>query len=247
MSEVGFPALTPPRFSRIETREVTRCFGRETVLYRCSIEATAGEVVAIIGPNGAGKSTLLSILSTHLRPSEGKVLVDGRVDGWVDRHVLRAHIGLVAHDSMLYGELSGRENLALAASLHGVPAVAITQWLECVGLTSAANAAVRTYSRGMKQRLSIARALIHSPSLVLLDEPLTGLDPEAQELFVRISRWLRQERRMVIVVTHDFSAEASLFDRAIVLERGRVRFSGSAVCGLGSVWQSVFAPATVRA
>jgi heme exporter protein A len=247
-TDAAFPALSAPRFARVEAREVTRCYGRDTALHRCSFAVTAGEVLAVIGPNGAGKSTLLSILSTHLKPSEGKVVVDGRLDAWADRQRVRAEIGLVAHDSMLYGDLTGRENLALAAGLHGVEQASVAAWLAAVGLEKAADAAVRTYSRGMRQRLSIARALIHSPSLVLLDEPLTGLDPEAQALFERIARWLRRERRMVIVVTHALEADPTIFDRVLVLERGRVRADERVSGGLGETWSRVFAsPTEVRA
>lgn len=220
----------------LEVVRVARYFGRALALHNVSLEFRPGEVVAMLGPNGAGKTTLLRILATLLRPSEGAVRVNGGVDTWRARQRMRQHIGLVGHEALLYRELSGRENLALFARLYGVAERAIDDWLTWVGLGDAGDKPVGAYSRGMKQRLAIARALIHEPSLVLFDEPLTGLDRGGQDFLWGLLAWLKREGRLSVVVTHRFDAPRTVFDRVVVLDRGRVRLDDESDRSVATVY-----------
>jgi heme exporter protein A len=213
-------------FDTVEARAVTKVYGRQRALGspKGGIDLTlrAGELVALLGPNGAGKSTLVGILSTLLSPSTGEVRYGGREPD----DALRGAIGVIAHESLCYGDLSGRENLEFFARLYGVDKRRAGELLERVGLVEAAARPARTYSRGMLQRLAVARALVHRPQLLLADEPFTGLDRGGVELLAQL---LDEERRggaLVVVVTHDFDAVAPLVDRVIVLARGRLAHDG---------------------
>lgn len=231
--------LAPPRIRSVATQELGRSFGRLEALYRVGIRAEAGAITAVLGPNGAGKTTLLQLLATLDRPSEGAVRFDD-LDAVRDRDTVRPHLGLVAHDSLLYGDLTGAENLEFVADLYGVSRDRVSLWLERVGLAEAADRPASTYSRGMKQRLSIARALLPEPSVLLFDEPLTGLDRSARSFLWSLLRWLRARERVVIVVTHHLAWPADAVDRAVVLERGRVRFDGAVEGGaLAEVYDRV--------
>lgn len=225
MTEFDWP-LAPARVREVVAEGVGRSFGRFEALYRVSMTARAGAITAVLGPNGAGKTTLLQLLATLDRASEGRIQFDGS-DAVADRDLVRPHIGLVAHDSLLYGDLTGAENLDFVADLYGVPRERGRLWLERVGLDTAADRPASTYSRGMKQRLSIARALLPEPSVVLFDEPLTGLDRSARGFLWSLLRWLRARERVVIVVTHHLAWPADAVDHAVVLEQGRVRFDDS--------------------
>lgn len=225
-------ALTPARVRTLDVESVSRSYGRFTALDGVCVQFRAGEIAAVVGPNGAGKTTLLTLLATLDQPSEGALRVDGRLDLTTHRDQVRPHIGWVAHDAMLYGDLSGPENLALFADLYGVPRERASEWLRRVGLEHAGARPVRGYSRGMKQRLSIARALLPEPSIVLFDEPLTGLDRSAREVLYGLLRWLRAQRRVVIVVTHHLAWPSDALDRVVMLERGRVRFDGALPAGV---------------
>lgn len=215
--------LAPPLLRSIEFEGVSVEHGRTRALHRCSVRVGAGECVAVLGPNGAGKSTLLHVAATLVRPTEGRVRFDGRYDGVAQRASIRPHIGLVAHDGLLYGDLTGRENLEFWAKLYGVDPSLATRWLEAVGMTAAGDRPVRTYSRGMRQRLSIARALLSGPSIVLLDEPFTGIDRAGQSVVWDTLRWLRANERTVLVVTHELVAPPGVFTRTLVLDRGSIR------------------------
>ncbi len=213
-------------------------------LFRASATLAAGQVVAVLGSNGAGKSTLLSLLSTLRAPSAGGVVFNERFDSVRDRLKLRPHIGLVSHESMIHGELSGRENLEYAAALHGRPAREAHVWLGRVGLDEAADRRASAYSRGMRQRLSVARALIAAPSLVLFDEPLTGLDRDGQAFFWSVVSALKAAGRMVVIVTHDFDLPQHLVDRLWILDRGRLRYDGGIVGSVVETWnQALHRPA----
>lgn len=204
----------------VELRSATRFFGRHVALYRCSLKLVAGEVLAVLGPNGAGKSTLAGLLATTLAPSEGEVVA--AADRPLDSSELRARVGWVSHESMLQRELTGREQLALIAGLYGVASERVAFWLERVRLTADADRAIGTYSRGMRQRLALARALLSEPELVLLDEPTTGLDAASREVLWELIGDLRAAGRIVVVITHDLDAPPELFTRAIVLSQGRL-------------------------
>jgi heme exporter protein A len=202
---------------------LTKVYGRQRALAGVDLTLRAGEAVALLGPNGAGKSTLVGILATLLKPSTGQVLYGGHAAHHDDE--LRGAIGVVAHESLCYGDLSGRENLLLFARLYAVPEPhdRADEVLRRVGLAGdAERRAARTYSRGMLQRLAVARALVHRPQLLLLDEPFTGLDRAGVELLGALLHEERARGAILVVVTHDFEAVASLIDRVVVLARGKV-------------------------
>jgi heme exporter protein A len=208
-------------FDAIDVAKVSRVYGQKRALHAVDLRIAAGESIALVGPNGAGKSTLVGILATMVVPSTGEVRYGGRP---ADAEIRRA-IGVVAHESLLYGDLTGRENLRFFAALYGVgdPRSAADEALRRVALDEqAADRATRTYSRGMLQRLALARALIHRPQLLLLDEPFTGLDRQGIDLLRRLLAEERARGAMLVVVTHDFDAAADLVDRVLVLDRGRV-------------------------
>lgn len=229
-------SLGTAAFDAVEVSRVSRAFGRVHALYEVSLALRSAEVTCIVGPNGAGKSTLLQLLATLDRPNGGSIVFGGRYDSITGRDLVRRHIGLVAHDSLLYGELTGRENLRFCAELYGLDESKADEWLDRVGLTDAGDKGVSSYSRGMRQRLSIARALLPEPTLVLFDEPLTGLDRSARGfLFDTVDR-LRSAGRIVAVVTHHLGWPTENLDRLVVLDRGRVRFDGPVETDIASVY-----------
>jgi heme exporter protein A len=208
---------------RVEARGVTKVYGRQRALAGVDLTLRAGEAVALLGPNGAGKSTLVGILSTLLPPTAGEVRIGGR-DAHEDDAV-RGAIGVIAHESLCYGDLTGRENLLFFARLYGVPepGARADELLVRVGLDAdAARRPARTYSRGMVQRLAVARALVHRPQLLLCDEPFTGLDRAGVELLGSLLAEERAGGAILVVVTHDFDAVATLIDRVVVLARGKI-------------------------
>lgn len=220
----------------VALQRATVVHGDLHALFRASATLNAGQVVAVLGSNGAGKSTLLSLLSTLRAPSTGSIVFNERFDSVRDRLKLRPHIGLVSHESMIHAELSGRENLEYAAALYGRPVEDAAGWLARVGLEEAADRRAEAYSRGMRQRLSIARALVAAPSLVLFDEPLTGLDRAGQAFFWSVVAALKSAGRMVVIVTHDFDLPESLVDRLWILDRGRLRYDGGISGSVVETW-----------
>jgi heme exporter protein A len=196
--------------------------------------------VALLGPNGAGKSTLVGILATLIPPSTGTVTYGGRQP---DDDTRRA-IGVIAHESLCYGDLTGRENVRFFARLYGLDRAAerADEMLERVGLsTEASDRAARTYSRGMLQRLALARALVHRPRLLLADEPFTGLDRAGVELLGKLLAEERARGAIVLAVTHDFEAVAGVADRVVVLARGRIAHDAPAPAtgaGLADVYRA---------
>lgn len=210
---------TPPL---VAVRAVERKFGSVCALRGVALEVRAGEVVLLVGPNGAGKSTLLRCIAGLARPSRGSVLVGDR-DVHADPRA-RARLGLLSHQAFVYDDLTARENLRFAAALHELDGVEqrIQDALEAVGLTRGADTLVSGYSRGTLQRLAIARALLHRPDLLLLDEPFTGLDANsAADLRHRIGAE-RNAGRAVICVTHEPGEAWLPATRVVVLAAGRV-------------------------
>ena len=197
-------------------------YGRQRALAGVDLTLRAGEATALLGPNGAGKSTLVGILATLTTPSTGEVRYGGARAG--DDDDLRRAIGVIAHESLCYGDLTGRENLEFFARLYDVADArkAAASLLSRVGLDDAAGRPARTYSRGMMQRLAVARALVHQPQLLLADEPFTGLDRSGVELLATLLEDERARVCILVVVTHVFDAVAPLFDRVVVLARGRI-------------------------
>ena len=209
-------------FDRLKLDRVSRHYGRRRALWRVSLEVAAGEVVGLLGPNGAGKSTLLRLLATLIAPSSGAVRYG---DGTARQQggALRRRIGYLSHDLQLYPELTARENLAFFASLYGDPhpGERVEAALRSARLDDRAEEPVQRFSRGMRQRLALERALLHGPRLILLDEPFTGLDDRsALDLAARL-RALRGDGRMVLLATHDLDVVEDVIDRAVVLQRGR--------------------------
>lgn len=212
----------------VELTNVSKVYGRSFALHRINLTLKAGELTVILGHNGAGKTTMLNMLATVDRPSRGSV----RFGNHSFRNFAKNHrrkIGWVSHDGLVYNDLTGRENLTFFASMYGlenVPAMVET-WLERVNLADAADQRVKTYSRGMRQRLSIARALLHSPELILLDEPLTGLDPVAKSEMLSLFSQMKDDGATIIMITHDVSIETEWYDRVIVLRSGKMVFDGT--------------------
>ena len=212
---------------RVEITKLIKRYGSERALGGVSLELRAGTMCALLGHNGAGKTTLLGIVSTLVRASSGAVAYHAAGGGEVSGADVRREIGLLAHASLCYGELTATENLALFAGLYGVddsPA-ALAALLDRVGLdVRARDRAARTYSRGMLQRLALARALLPSPSLVLLDEPFTGLDRGGALALGEQLGALTAGGAIVVVVTHDLEAIAGRTDHVAVLRRGQLVF-----------------------
>ena len=206
----------------VEARGLVKQFGGRRGLDGVDLDVPAGAFLSIFGPNGAGKTTLLRQLATLARPTRGSLKVLG-IDALDEPDRVRPCIGLISHKSMLYGDLTARENLEFASSLYrGEPDRArIDELLRLVELDHRRNDCVRTYSRGMQQRLSIARALVNDPDLVLLDEPYSGLDPHAAELFDQLIDRVR-DGRTFIMVSHDLAKGYAMCTHALILARGRV-------------------------
>ena len=200
----------------------TVSLGGETVLSHIDFEIHGTEKIAVVGRNGAGKTTLLRQLALLARPTRGSLRILG-TDALEEPEALRARIVLISHRSMLYGDLSAEENLTFFSALYqGKPDRArIDELLRLVELDHRRHDAVRTFSRGMQQRLSIARALVNDPELVLLDEPYSGLDPHAAELFDELIGRVRAGRTFVMV-SHDLEKGFALCTHALILARGQV-------------------------
>jgi heme exporter protein A len=205
----------------IAARGLEKRFGRAAALRGIDFEVPAGESLAVLGPNGAGKSTLLRLIAGLARPTAGTLTIDG-----LDTHHrgTRAKVGYIGHATLLYPALTARENLIFAARCHGLaePRKRAEVLLDAEGLLPVADRSAGAFSRGMAQRLAIARGLVHDPEVVLLDEPLTGLDRAAVERFAQRIGVLREDGRTLVLVTHDPRFAAQAADRAIVLAAGRI-------------------------
>ena len=210
-------------FTEVAVRDVSRHYGRRRALAGVSLTCRSGEVLGLLGPNGAGKSTLLSILATLLVPSTGQVYYGSHTAGQAGP-ALRARLGFLSHDLHLYPELTARENLEFFARLYGVEAVSerVTTALGRAGLTARSEDVVSGFSRGMRQRLALERALLHEPRLLLLDEPFTGLDDASVAALVSRLHELRAADRIIVVVTHDLDVAERLLDKVAVLKDGRL-------------------------
>jgi heme exporter protein A len=218
------PATTQPL---IEIRGLVKAYSLLPVLRQLNLDVARGEFVALLGPNGAGKSTLLRLICGLSRPTAGVI----RIGGWElpkEAYAVRAQIGLVSHKPLLYENLSARENLNFFARLYNLPPektqARITEMLERVGLAKRADDLVRGFSRGMLQRLSIARALLHNPDVLLLDEPYTGLDQDASAVLDSLLRDAYSDGRTILMTTHQLDRAALLASRIIILSRGVIGY-----------------------
>ncbi len=209
----------------LSLRRIFRAYGRIRALYRVTFDVYPGEAIALFGANGAGKTTLLRVASTLLTPSEGEILYRGKALDGNSRGAYRQAIGLVGHASFLYDELSARENLLLHARLRRVPEAEkrTDHLLERVGLSHRQDDRVSNFSRGMEQRLSLARALVSQPDLLLLDEPFTGLDKPGTELLCQVLQEHRAAGGTTILISHDLPLGLSLVDRYLLLSQGELR------------------------
>ncbi|MFO0750912.1 MAG: heme ABC exporter ATP-binding protein CcmA [Myxococcota bacterium] len=214
----------------LESREVSRRFGRRWALRRVSLVFAPGTVTAIVGDNGAGKSTLLQILAGFVRPSEGEVLAFDTPLGAFPPRDVRRRMAVLAHAPGIYPDLSGRENLVFFSRFHERPGAGrcseVGQTLARLGLEDAADRPVRTYSRGMIQRLALGRVLLQEAELWLLDEPTTGLDASGTQLLAGLIASARAAGRTVVAVTHDLPALGPAVDRVVRLTQGRLVSDG---------------------
>jgi ABC-type multidrug transport system ATPase subunit len=225
-------------FLDLSIRELSRNFGRRRALSRVSLDCRAGEIVGLLGPNGAGKSTLLAIISTLAAPSSGDVLYGGRTARQIGAPV-RSRIGVLSHDLHLYSELTAIENLVFFGRLYGVanPESVASEALRRARLDERGGDIVAGFSRGMRQRLALERALLHRPRLLLLDEPFTGLDDASTMALIDRLRELRSAGCMMLVATHDLDVGEAVLDRAVILHDGRVIAHEPDVRGLRTRYQ----------
>jgi heme exporter protein A len=207
----------------IETQELCKSFGPHVALGGVDLSVEAGEFVTLMGPNGAGKTTLLRVLATLARPTSGTVRIAGLDPSQAGEQV-RRQIGFLSHRTLLYDDLSAEQNLRFYAQLYDLEngADRIEALLKQVGLAGRRHDLVRTYSRGMQQRLSVARAVLHQPAVLLLDEPYTGLDPDAAQVLTDLLGELAEEGATVLLTTHNLERALTAGRRVVVLSRGRL-------------------------
>lgn len=221
------PDYTSPELA-IEVQELTKSFGNHLALRGVNLEVRRGESVAIFGPNGAGKTTLIKVLATIMNPSSGKVLIDGLS---LKNHAeeIRRRIGVVSHQTFLYSNLTAYENLKFYSRMYGVPRAEarICEVVAMVGMTSRLHDRVGTLSRGMQQRLSIARSLLHKPSIMLLDEPETGLDQQAISTLWEALEGREERKRSILLTTHNLERGFELGERLMVLDKGEIVYEGA--------------------
>lgn len=207
----------------IKVSGLVKTYGVMPVLRGVDLSVDAGEFVTLVGANGAGKSTLMRIVATLAAPSAGEVTIGG----WPlpkQANRVRRHIGMVSHQTLLYGDLTAEENLQFFARLYQIEQrdEVVSAALKRVGLAARRRDAVRTFSRGMTQRLTIARATLHGPDVLLLDEPYTGLDQDASALLDELLLREKEFGRTILMITHDLLRGYALADRVAILSRGRI-------------------------
>ncbi len=214
-----------PETPAVAARGLVRKFGRVRALRGLDLDVARGSTLALFGANGSGKTTLLRILGGLTAPGEGSVVVLGKALPATSS--LRSRIGMLGHESMLYADLTARENLEHYARLYGVGdnKGRAREMLALARLSDAAERPVRGFSRGMLQRLAVARTILHDPELVLLDEPFTGLDQEGTQILEEIIAEQRLRKRTVILTTHDFARGLAVADAATIIHRGRAVWS----------------------
>lgn len=212
----------------IEVKKLVKRFGMKAVLRGLDFNVQPGEFVALLGPNGAGKTTFLRVLASLSRPSLGEVKVAGYQ---LPHHAaqVRARLGVVSHLPLLYGDLTAEENLEFYARMYGIInyPLRITEVLSMVGLESRRKDLVRTFSRGMQQRLAIGRAVLHDPEVMLFDEPYTGLDQDASSMLDEVLKSVAAQGRTVVMTSHDLARAEDLATRFDVLSRGVIVASAS--------------------
>jgi len=212
----------------IAVHKLFKRFGMKTVLRGLDFDVQPGEFVALLGPNGAGKTTFLRILASLSRPSLGTVSVAGyRLPD--QAAAVRARLGVVSHLPLLYGDLTAEENLRFFGRMYGVADIQgrITEVLELIGLAERRRDLVRTFSRGMQQRLAIGRAVFHDPDVMLFDEPHTGLDQDASAMLDEVLRSVAAKGRTIVMTSHDLMRAEDLATRFDILSRGSITASST--------------------
>ncbi len=222
---------------RVELKGVSKAYGAHFALHRVSTTFEAGTLTLVLGPNGAGKSTMLSIIATLDDATSGELSYGDHGRAHMMKHG-RGQVGWLSHDSLIYSELTVEENLRFYGSLYRLPDLdaRVEQCLERVGMTYARARMTRNLSRGMRQRLSLARALLNSPRLLILDEPFTGLDRAGRAQIADVLRKSRDDGAIVLLSTHALDLDPSLVDRVLVLRRGKVRYDGPTKGSLASLY-----------
>jgi len=221
------PSDRPHVNHALELRDVSKQFGSFQALDRVSLRVEFGDSILLYGPNGAGKTTLLRVLSILARPTEGKVLYDG-ADVHTHPAEAKAAIGFVSHTTFLYGDLTIRENLEFAGKLFALSNLEqrVADVVEMFRLRDRTDTHARELSRGYQQRVSLARAFLHGPQFLLLDEPFTGLDAASAESLQELLRGLQAQGKALIFSTHDFRQGKAIAQRLVALEGGRVKYDG---------------------
>jgi heme exporter protein A len=210
----------------IEVKKLVKRFGLKSILRGLDFSVQPGEFVALLGPNGAGKTTFLRILATLSRPSLGLVQVAGyNIPNQAAQ--VRAKLGVVSHLPLLYPDLTAEENIRFYGRMYGIANMEerVTEVLEMVGLDTRRKDLVRTFSRGMQQRLAIGRAVVHDPEVMLFDEPYTGLDQDASEMLDEVLRSVAAKGRTVVMTSHDLARAEELATRFDILSRGVIATS----------------------
>ncbi|HOV31696.1 MAG TPA: heme ABC exporter ATP-binding protein CcmA, partial [Anaerolineaceae bacterium] len=207
---------------RFEAKKLCKAYGVQRVLQNLDISLQSGELVCLLGPNGAGKSTLIRLLSGLLKPTAGEITIDGTLADFSEAEI-RRRIGLILHQTFLYEQLTGLENLQLYARLYGTRLTEsdLKQLMVRVGLGKVRPVPVRSYSRGMKQRLTIARALLNEPQILLLDEPYTGLDQQGSTMLNQLLIEEKEQQRIILITTHELSFIRQVASRFDILHRGK--------------------------
>ena len=226
----------------VKVEGVTKSFSNQLALRGIDLEVRRGESVVLFGPNGAGKTTLIKVLATIMNPSSGRVLIDG-LSLKNNAEEMRRRIGVVTHETFLYNNLTAYENLEFYSRMYDVPKrkERIQEVVAMVGMTSRLHDRVGTLSRGMQQRISIARSLLHRPTIMLLDEPETGLDQETISMLWKALATEGERKRTVILTTHNLERGLELGERLLILDKGRIVYQGSSqdldLLGLKEVYQ----------
>ena len=212
----------------ITAQGVTKTFGSFDALKGIDLTLKKGEFLTLFGPNGAGKTTFIKLLSTLSKPSAGELRVAG-FDVQKEANQVRSSVGVISHDPYLYENLSAYENIKFFGEMYGVSDTAdrAKELLELIGLGPRSHDLVRTFSRGMKQRLSVARSIVHDPSVLLLDEPYTGLDQKGAKIFGDTLKWLKSHGRTILMTTHNIDEGLVLSDRVCILASGQIVYESS--------------------
>jgi len=214
--------VTADDFDFVELADVSRHFGRRRAVSQVSLTIGRGDILGLLGPNGAGKSTLIGMIGTLVTPTSGTIAYRGAIPLRANA-AIRGRIGVLAHELHLYPELTARQNLEFFARLYSLSDTAVVgDALDSAGLADRGDDQVLSFSRGMRQRLALERALLHHPRLLLLDEPFTGLDDRAVSLVSRRLRRLAEEGAIVVLATHDLDLADGLITRMAVVHKGRL-------------------------